>query len=186
MSELVWEDPPGDPRGPGGAAFPGVREQLQQNPGRWARLTVKPTWRAAGSMAYTINSRKAYSSLHGCEAVSRTVDGEHVVYVRWPADQPEIPYTFHIVLTHDYLDGGYIASCETLPGCSSQGETKKEALANLAETIEHVLEMRAEFEEFLDTCVLHDGIPCGAPAGIGCPICGVPAPANETEVESNE
>ena len=47
---------------------------------------------------------------------------------------------FEIVLEKDPEDGGYIVRCPALPGCFSQGETKKEALKNIKEAIEAYLE----------------------------------------------
>jgi predicted RNase H-like HicB family nuclease len=38
-------------------------------------------------------------------------------------------------------EGGYSAQCLELPGAISQGETKKEALRNIKEAIELVLEV---------------------------------------------
>ena len=37
-------------------------------------------------------------------------------------------------------DGGFVASCPSLPGCHSQGETRQEALANITEAIEAYVE----------------------------------------------
>ncbi len=37
-------------------------------------------------------------------------------------------------------DGGFVASCPSLPGCWSQGDTRKEALANIADAIQGYLE----------------------------------------------
>jgi len=36
--------------------------------------------------------------------------------------------------------GVYVAECPSLPGCISQGKTRKEALANIQEAIEGYLE----------------------------------------------
>lgn len=44
-----------------------------------------------------------------------------------------------VVLRKDREDGGYVATCPALPGCVSEGETKKEALENIKEAIEGVL-----------------------------------------------
>jgi predicted RNase H-like HicB family nuclease len=41
-------------------------------------------------------------------------------------------------------DGFYIAECPALPGCMSQGRTKKEALKNIKEAIALWLEVEAE------------------------------------------
>jgi len=37
-------------------------------------------------------------------------------------------------------DGGYHASCPTLPGCHSEGDTLDEAIANIREAMEVYLE----------------------------------------------
>ena len=37
-------------------------------------------------------------------------------------------------------EGGYFVECPSLPGCYSQGETRSEALANIQEAIELVME----------------------------------------------
>ncbi len=47
---------------------------------------------------------------------------------------------FKVVLEKDPEDGGYIVRCPALPGCFSQGETKREALRNIREAIEAYLE----------------------------------------------
>lgn len=44
-----------------------------------------------------------------------------------------------VILRRDARDGGYVATCPALPGCVSEGSTKKETLANIREAIEGVL-----------------------------------------------
>ncbi len=39
-------------------------------------------------------------------------------------------------------DGYIVAECPALPGCVSQGKTKEEALKNIREAIEGILEVR--------------------------------------------
>ena len=41
-------------------------------------------------------------------------------------------------------DGYIVAECPSLPGCVSQGKTKEEALQNIKEAIEGILEVRRE------------------------------------------
>ncbi len=41
-------------------------------------------------------------------------------------------------------DGMWIVECPFIPGCVSQGKTKKEAMANVEEAIALCLEVRAE------------------------------------------
>ena len=59
-------------------------------------------------------------------------------------------YDYKVILEPDET-GGYVISCPSLPGCYSQGETIKEALANIKEAISLCLEdMRSENEEIPD------------------------------------
>ena len=41
----------------------------------------------------------------------------------------------YTVMLQKDLDGGYVASVPALPGCVSQGDTRDQALANVAEAI---------------------------------------------------
>lgn len=53
-------------------------------------------------------------------------------------------------------DGGFVASCPALPGCHSQSDTKKEALANIREAIKGclgVLNERASIHQSVDQVV---------------------------------
>ena len=56
---------------------------------------------------------------------------------------------FSVTLERDE-DAMWIAQCPSIPGCISQGATRDEALANIAEAIEGCLEVRAELG--LRTC----------------------------------
>ncbi len=40
-----------------------------------------------------------------------------------------------IDLQYDFEFGGFVAECPSLPGCMSQGKTRKEALENVREAI---------------------------------------------------
>lgn len=46
---------------------------------------------------------------------------------------------FRVIITQDE-DGIYIAECPALPGCISQGETRKQALENINDAIKGYLE----------------------------------------------
>ena len=50
---------------------------------------------------------------------------------------------FNVTIDRDE-DGVWIAECPAIPGCISQGETKDEAIRNIAEAIALCLEVRAE------------------------------------------
>lgn len=51
--------------------------------------------------------------------------------------------TFKIVLEKDEASF-WVASCPALPGCHTQGRTKKEAISNIKEAIELCLEVLNE------------------------------------------
>ena len=40
-----------------------------------------------------------------------------------------------VELKYDFEYGGFVADCPSLPGCMSQGKTKKETLKNIQEAI---------------------------------------------------
>jgi predicted RNase H-like HicB family nuclease len=49
--------------------------------------------------------------------------------------------TYHVALEEE--EGWYVVQCVELPGAISQGRTREEALANIKEAIELLLEHRA-------------------------------------------
>ena len=52
-----------------------------------------------------------------------------------------------VVTLEDGEDGYIVASCPALPGCHSQGKTKKKAIANIKEAIEgYIAVMREQGE----------------------------------------
>jgi predicted RNase H-like HicB family nuclease len=55
----------------------------------------------------------------------------------------EIMMKFSVTVDRDE-DGVWVVECPAIPGCVSQGKTKKEALANVKEAIGLCLEVRAE------------------------------------------
>jgi predicted RNase H-like HicB family nuclease len=48
----------------------------------------------------------------------------------------------YIVTLTDGEDGYIVAECPALPGCVSQGKTRDEALKNIREAIEGIIELR--------------------------------------------
>ena len=50
----------------------------------------------------------------------------------------------YIVTLTQGEDGYIIAECPSLPGCVSQGKTREEALRNITEAIDGILEARRE------------------------------------------
>jgi predicted RNase H-like HicB family nuclease len=49
-----------------------------------------------------------------------------------------------VVSIHQDEDGLYIAECPSIPGCVSQGQTEREAEANVVDAIRECLAVRAE------------------------------------------
>ena len=58
-----------------------------------------------------------------------------------------IAMDFKVFLERDEEYDGYVVVCPSLPGCYSQGHTIEEALANIREAIELVLEDMQETGE---------------------------------------
>jgi len=74
-----------------------------------------------------------------------------IAYTRLKASEAQMSvYDFKVILEPD-PDGGYVISCPSLPGCYSQGDSVDEALANIREAIELVVEdLKARGEEIPD------------------------------------
>ena len=53
---------------------------------------------------------------------------------------------YRVIIQQDE-DGMYVAEVPTLPGCTSQGATRVEALANIREAIEAYLESLKDHDE---------------------------------------
>jgi len=51
------------------------------------------------------------------------------------------------VLIEQDEDGVFVATCTSLPGCISQGRTRKEALANIKDAIDGYLESLKKHKE---------------------------------------
>ncbi len=60
---------------------------------------------------------------------------------------PEVPMRYTVIIERG-RESGYVAVCPALPGCVSQGRTKREALKNIREAIEAYIE-----------ALLEDGLP---------------------------
>jgi len=50
---------------------------------------------------------------------------------------------FNVTIDRDE-DGVWVVECPAIPGCVSQGATKEQAVASIAEAIKRCLEVRAE------------------------------------------
>ena len=53
---------------------------------------------------------------------------------------------FRVIIEQDE-DGFFVANCPTLPGCISQGKTRAEGQANIAEATKGYLESLAKHDE---------------------------------------
>jgi antitoxin HicB len=53
---------------------------------------------------------------------------------------------FRVIIEQDE-DGVFVANCPTLPGCISQGKTRTEAQANIADAIKGYLASLSKHEE---------------------------------------
>jgi predicted RNase H-like HicB family nuclease len=59
----------------------------------------------------------------------------------WPAEGYVVK--FQVTVDRDE-DGVWVTECPAIPGCVSQGDTKKEAMKNIRKAIRLCLEVRAE------------------------------------------
>ena len=58
---------------------------------------------------------------------------------------------YKIIIEKDE-NGGYVTFCPALPGCYSQGETRKEALKNMKEAIEcHIESLKKQGKKIPDS-----------------------------------
>ena len=48
--------------------------------------------------------------------------------------------SYKIILEPDLEDSGYVVHCPALPGCYSQGDSRREAIQNITEAIEAYVE----------------------------------------------
>jgi antitoxin HicB len=58
----------------------------------------------------------------------------------------EVRMKFRIIINQDE-DGVYVAECPSLPGCISQGNTRKEAITNMQGAIEGYIESLKKHNE---------------------------------------
>ncbi len=57
-----------------------------------------------------------------------------------------MPRKFTVIL-ETAEEGGYVVRCLEVPGAISQGDTREEALKNIADAIHGILQLRMEDEE---------------------------------------
>ena len=56
---------------------------------------------------------------------------------------------------YDFEYGGFVAECPSLPGCMSQGKTKKEALKNIREAIRGYIKVLKKHHQTASLEVAH-------------------------------
>ena len=66
---------------------------------------------------------------------------KRILWYPQPKRETEMAHTYIVTLTPGE-DGYIVAECPALPGCVSQGVTREEALKNIQEAIEGILEIR--------------------------------------------
>ena len=64
---------------------------------------------------------------------------------------------FRIIINQDE-DGVFVAECPTLPGCISQGNTRKEALENINDAIKGYLESLKKHNEPIPPSIYEETI----------------------------
>ena len=62
---------------------------------------------------------------------------------------------FRVIIGPDE-DGFFVANCPTLPGCISQGKTRAEAQANIADAIKGYLESMAKHDEPISPAITEE------------------------------
>ena len=73
-----------------------------------------------------------------------------------PREAHIYPMEYRVTLVES--EEGFAVWCDDLPGCCSQGATKKEALENVREAIREYLEARGEIEGRFGTKVVHETV----------------------------
>ncbi|MEK6890685.1 MAG: type II toxin-antitoxin system HicB family antitoxin [Nanoarchaeota archaeon] len=66
-----------------------------------------------------------------------------------------------IILEQDE-DGIFVASCSTLPGCISQGKTRKEAIENIKDAIKGYLESLRKHNEPIPSSIYEEVVEVNA------------------------
>ena len=64
---------------------------------------------------------------------------------------------FRVIIEPDE-DGIFVSSCPSLPGCISQGKTRKEALANIKEAIQGYMESLHKHNEPIPPSIIEETV----------------------------
>ncbi|MDD3580787.1 MAG: MerR family transcriptional regulator [Desulfobacca sp.] len=83
-------------------------------------------------------------------ALGKIIEGLQGELKKFAAPREEkitvVGQTFTVVLTPDLEDGGYTVQCQEEPAAISEGETEREALANIIDALELCLEHEREWQ----------------------------------------
>jgi predicted RNase H-like HicB family nuclease len=69
-----------------------------------------------------------------------------MIGLRKRTDPGEKPMKYRIIIEEDE-DGAFVVECPALPGCISQGKTRKEAIQNIQDAIRGYLESLKKHDE---------------------------------------
>jgi predicted RNase H-like HicB family nuclease len=72
-----------------------------------------------------------------------------------PSSKP--PIRFRVVIEPDE-DGIFVAACPSLPGCVSQGKTRKEALANIRDAMAGYLESLRKHKDPIPPSIIEETV----------------------------
>lgn len=94
MTEMHFEEPPKVPSLPTGAGRGkhwDAARRLRERPGEYAMVSAYDSRSTAASTAYMVRqgTLNAYAPRGAFHAVSRTVDGEHRLYVKYVGEQEQ-------------------------------------------------------------------------------------------------
>jgi antitoxin HicB len=70
-----------------------------------------------------------------------------MVNVEWRPEERRLQTMRYRILIEQDEDGIYVAECPSLPGCVSQGQTRKEAVENIQDAIKGYLESLKKHHE---------------------------------------
>ena len=68
---------------------------------------------------------------------------------------------YRVLISQDE-DGMYVATCPALPGCVSQGKTRKEALSNIKDAIDGYLASLKKHNEPIPPSIEEETVEVGA------------------------
>ncbi len=130
-----------------GAGRVEVESMTTKNPVKPSGASKRRAARVAAQSAATRRS-SASSAVHTLVAALRRamnkVEDVRDVVLGDEGEEHRGAWTLHVKLESDPVDGGFVAECPDVPGAVAQGETEREAIENLIDAINGVLEVKVE------------------------------------------